>query len=58
MSDVVILEIPNVFAEFSRVSRVCRNDVWFLYLVLKSFSVSPTYILEVLLSMCVVTMAW
>ena len=29
---------------------VCRNDaVWFLYLALKSFSVSPMYVSEVLL---------
>ena len=32
--------------EFPR--RVCRNEaVWFLYLVLKSFSVSPMYVLMV-----------
>ena len=31
---------------------VCRNDaVWFLYLVLKSFSVSPMYVSVVLLSL-------
>ena len=37
----------------------CRNDhdVWFLYLVLKSFFVSPTYVSEVLLSVRV-TVAW
>ena len=35
-----------------------RNDaVWFLYLVLKSFSVSPMYVSVVLLSLRV-TMAW
>ena len=29
----------------------CGNDdVWFLYLALRSFSVSPTYLSEVLLS--------
>ena len=34
----------------------CRNDdVWFLYLVLKSFSVSPTYVSEVSVR---VTVAW
>ena len=36
----------------------CRDDdVWFLYLVLKLFSVSPTYVSEVLLSVRV-TVAW
>ena len=31
-----------------------RNDAeWFLYLVLKSLSVSPLYVLVVLLSLCV-----
>ena len=36
---------------------VCRNDaVWFLYLVLKSFSVSPMYV-SVVLSLRV-TAAW
>ena len=35
-----------------------RNDaVWFLYLVLKSFSVSPMYVSEVLLSLRL-TVAW
>jgi len=37
---------------------VWRNDVvWFRYLVLKSFSVSPMYVSVVLLSLCV-TVAW
>ena len=37
---------------------VCRNDdMWFLYLALKSFSVSPTYVSDVLLSVRV-TVAW
>ena len=37
---------------------VCQNDVvWFLYLVLKSFSVSPMYASVVLLSLCVMV-AW
>ena len=37
---------------------VCPNDAaWFLYLVLKSFSVSPTYVSVVLLSLRV-TVAW
>ena len=32
----------------------CLNDaIWFLYLVLKLFSVSPMYVLVVLLSLCV-----
>ena len=35
-----------------------RNDaVWFLYLVLKSFSVSPMYVSEVLLSLRL-TVTW
>ena len=39
-------------------SFVCRNDdVWFLYLVLKSFTVSPMYVSVVLLSLRV-TVAW
>ena len=39
-------------------SFVCRDDaVWFLYLVLKSFSVSPMYVSVVLLSLRV-TVAW
>ena len=42
--------------EFPR--RVCRNEaVWFLYLVLKSFSVSLMYVSVVLLSFRV-TVAW
>ena len=37
---------------------VCQNDVvWFLYLVLKSFSVGPMYVSVVLLSLRV-TVAW
>ena len=37
---------------------VCRNDaVWFLYLVLRSFSVSPMYVSMVPLSLRV-TVAW
>ena len=36
----------------------CRNDdVWFLYLILKLLSVSPTYMSELLLSVPV-TVAW
>ena len=36
----------------------CWNDaVWFLYLILKSFSVSPMYVSVVLLSLRV-TVAW
>ena len=42
MFDVVVFEGPDMFAEFGGVSVLAwRNDaVWFLYLVLKSFSVS------------------
>ena len=37
---------------------MCRNDVmWFLYLVLNSFSVSPMYVSGVGLSL-LVTVAW
>ena len=37
---------------------VCWNDVvWFLYLVLKLFSVSLMYVSVVLLSLCM-TVAW
>ena len=37
---------------------VCQNDaVWVLFLVLKSFSVSPMYVSVVLLSLCVMV-AW
>ena len=41
-----------------RVQMCLQNDaVWFLYLVLKSFSVSPMYVSVVLLSLRV-TVAW
>ena len=64
MCDVVVFEGLDMLAEFGGVS-VCveflcawRNDaVWLLYLVLKSFSVSPTYVSVVSLSLCV-TVAW
>ena len=60
MVNVAVFNIPDVFAEFGRV-RVCLRDgmmtVWFLYLVLKSFSVSPMYVSEVLLLLRV-TVAW
>ena len=48
-----------MFAEFGGVARfVCLNDVvWFLYLVFKSFSVSPMDVSEVRLSLYV-TVAW
>ena len=37
---------------------VCQTDaVWVLFLVLKSFSVSPMYVSVVLLSLCVMV-AW
>ena len=39
------------------VSGRCGVAMWFLYLVLKSFSVSPMYVLEVLWSLCL-TVAW
>ena len=42
-----------MFAKFSRVSEA----VWFLYLVLKSFSVSPMYVSVVFLSFRVMV-AW
>ena len=61
MKDVVVLEIPNVFAEFSSQFLECsvcwNDDVWFLYLVLKLFFVSPMYVSEVLLSVRV-TITW
>ena len=41
-----------MFAEFRRVP-----VFWFLYLVLKSFSVSPMYVSELLLSLRL-TVAW
>ena len=48
-----------MFTEFRRVPVfVWRTDaVWFLYLVLKAFSVSPMYVSEVLLSLRL-TVAW
>ena len=60
MVNVIFFKGPDMFAEFGRVSVfcVCRIDaVWFLYLVLKSFSVSPMYVSVVLLSLRV-TVAW
>ena len=60
MFDVIVFEGPDVLAEFVGVSVfiVWRNDaVWFLYLVLKSFSVSLMYVSVVLLSLRV-TVAW
>ena len=61
MFDVVVFEGPDMLAEFGGVSVFAvawRNDaVWFLYLVLKSFSVSPMYVSVVLLSLRV-TVAW
>ena len=51
MLDVVVFEDPDMLPEFGGVSVFSvaesrgRNDVvWFLYLVLKSFSVSPMYV--------------
>ena len=42
-----------MFTEFRRVPVFCvtKCAVWFLYLVLKAFSVSPIYVSEVLLSL-------
>ena len=59
MFDVVVFEGPDVLAEFGEfLCLAWRNDaVWFLYLVLKSFSVSPMYVSVVLLSLRV-TVAW
>ena len=49
---LAVYEGPDMLlisVEFLR--RVCRNEaVWFLYLVLKSFSVSPMYVSMVLVS--------
>ena len=56
MLDVVVFEGPDVLAEFGGVS-VFSLAVWFLYPVLKSFSVSPMYVSVVLLSLRV-TVAW
>ena len=56
MFDVVVFEGPDMIAEFGGVS-VFGDAVWFLYLVLKSFSVSPMHISVVLLSLRV-TVAW
>ena len=40
--------------EFLCSTCMCWNDVvWFLYLVMKSFSLSPIYVSGVLLSLCV-----
>ena len=57
--DVVVFEGPDMLAEFGGVLCLAwRNDaVWFLYLVLKSFSVSSMYVSVVLLSLRV-TVAW
>ena len=59
MFDVVVFEGPDMLAEFGGVSVLAwRNDaVWFLYLVLKLFSVSPMYVSVLLLSLRV-TVAW
>ena len=53
MVNVADFKSPNMFGEFSRVP-LCfawQNDaVWFLYLVLKTFSVSRMHVSEVFLS--------
>ena len=53
MFDVVVFEGPDMLAEFGGVFvfSVAECVVWFLYLVLKSFSVSPMYVPVVLLSL-------
>ena len=57
MFDVVFFEGPDMLAKFVGVSvfsvaEAWRNDaVLFLYLLLKSFSVSPMYVSVVLLSL-------
>ena len=60
MVNGIFFKGPDMFAEFGRVSVffVCWNDaVWFLYLVLKSFSVSLMYVSVVVLSSRA-TVAW
>ena len=60
MNDVVVLEIPNVFAEFSRISRVCvleRRCVVSVPCLEVVFCYSPIYVSDVLLSVHV-TMTW
>ena len=52
MFDVIVFEGPDTLAEWEFLCLAWRNDaVWFLYLVLKSFSVSPMYVPVVLLSL-------
>ena len=56
--DVVVFEGPDMLSSVEFVCMAWRNDaVWFLYLVSKSFSVSPMYVSVVLLSLRV-TVAW
>ena len=57
-----IPDVVTMFPEFGSVptfyvSERCGVAVWFLYLVLKSFSVSPMYVSDVLWSLRV-TVAW
>ena len=53
MVNVIFFKGPDMFAESVEfLCFVCWNDVvWFLYLVLKSFSVSRMYVSVVLLSL-------
>ena len=61
MKKLMLLSLRVQMYLLSSVEFLCfawRNDaVWFLYLVLKSFSVSPTYVSVMLLSWRV-TVAW
>ena len=52
---VIFLKGPDMFARMVEfLCFACQNDAfWFLCLVLKLFSVSPMYVLVVLLSLCV-----
>ena len=58
---LMLLSLRVQICLLSSVESLCfawRNDaVWFLYLVVKSFSVSPMYVSDVLLSLRV-TLAW
>ena len=52
MFDVVVFEGPEMLSSEEFLCLAWRNDrVWFLYLVLKSFSVSPIYVWVALLSL-------
>ena len=57
MVNVIFFKSLDVLSLLSLVEFLCSmcwNDVvWFLYLVMKSFSLSPIYVSGVLLSLCV-----